>query len=97
MGTARPPTVALKIFVGRSSGQRIGSQHAYSADLRRLLRLGYDRNSNQYHYNEDDGATALFIAHLVSSVMYHVDKAKEKRDLRWKAIGVRQMRSPEPA
>jgi hypothetical protein len=31
-----------------------------------------------------DDPAALFIAHLVSSVIYHADRCKEKCDLRWK-------------
>ena len=36
-----------------------------------------------------DGTAAFFIAHLVSSVIYHVDRDKGKCDLRRKATGSR--------
>jgi hypothetical protein len=42
-----------------------------------------DHNSKQRHY----GTAAFFIAHLVSSVIYHADRDKEKCDLRRKAQG----------
>src|SRR5262249_32978709 len=52
-----------------------------------------------------DGITALFIAHLVSSVMYHAERDKEKCDLhsgkrrvlvKWKArISLRLNRTPQ--
>src|SRR5262249_14822484 len=35
-----------------------------------------------------DGTAALFIAHLVSSVIYHADSDKGKCDLRRKATGI---------
>jgi hypothetical protein len=39
------------------------------------------------------GTAAFFIARLVSSVIYHVDKDKGKCDLRRKVTGIRQLRS----
>jgi hypothetical protein len=42
-----------------------------------------------------DGTGAFFIAHLVSSVMYHADRDKGKYDFtRRKATGIRQIRRP---
>src|SRR5512132_596517 len=35
-----------------------------------------------------DGTAAFFIAHLVSSIIYHADGNKEKCDLRRKATGI---------
>src|SRR5215813_11309756 len=41
-----------------------------------------------------DGTAALFIAHLVSSVIYHGDRDKGKCNLRRKATGIRRVGRP---
>jgi hypothetical protein len=40
--------------------------------------------ANNITTNDIDSSAAFFIAHLVSSVIYHADRAKEKCDLRAK-------------
>ena len=52
-----------------------------SGDLPRLLRLGYDPTASNTTATRIDGTAAFFIAHLVSSVMYHADRDKGKCDL----------------
>jgi hypothetical protein len=42
-----------------------------------------------------DGGAAFFIVHLVSTVIYHADRAKEKCDLRRKATGIRRVGKPD--
>ena len=52
------------------------------AHLCRLLRLGYDSQPQATPLQTRiDGTAAFFIAHLVSSVMYHADRDKGKCDL----------------
>ena len=38
---------------GAVSEQQSMAKEAYPGDFLRLLRLGYDRNSKQYHCNKD--------------------------------------------
>ena len=47
-----------------------------------MLCLGYDGNTSNTTTTRIDGTIALFIAHLVSSVIYHADRDKGKCDFR---------------
>jgi len=54
---------------------------SYPRNFLWLLRLAYDATASDTTATRIDSTTALFIAHLVSSVIYHADRDKGKCDL----------------
>ena len=87
--------------LGRGRRGRNGatpSKISYPRDFLRLLRLGCHSKSKQLPLQQRLMSTAaFFIAHLVSSVMYHADRDKGKCDLQRKATGISRVERPESA